>query len=119
MKNRKGFTLIELLIVIAIIGILASVAIESYSKYKRNAALTVAANSLTECIRELSATYADNSAKTSLVCKIPKINTESTVTLSLDVVSGTVTKTVNNITVRQYKINCNIIKNVVTCELAN
>ncbi len=33
----KGFTLIEIMIVVAIIGILASVAIESLNRYKTNA----------------------------------------------------------------------------------
>lgn len=45
-STQKGFTLIELLIIIAIIGVLASLAIPSFKIYRSNAAYSVSENTL-------------------------------------------------------------------------
>ena len=40
--NQKGFSLIELMVVVAIIGVLTSIAIPNYQKYQRKARQTEA-----------------------------------------------------------------------------
>ncbi len=63
-KNEKGFTLIELLIVMAIIGILASVAIPQFSQYRARAYGATVESDLHNIYLSCKAFWGDNTPTT-------------------------------------------------------
>jgi type IV pilus assembly protein PilE len=73
---EKGFTLIELMIVVAIIGILASVAIPSYVDYMIRGKLTDATNALSDARLRLEQAYSDNRTYGTGTCAVVPANTE-------------------------------------------
>lgn len=60
MKTQKGFTLVELMIVVAIVGILSSIAIPAYTSYVLRGKLTEATSELSAIRVKLEQYYQDN-----------------------------------------------------------
>jgi len=64
MNGKKGFTLIELMIVIAIIGIVSSIAIPQYSAYRKRAYDKAALAQIRDMAAAEEAYFSDNGAYT-------------------------------------------------------
>jgi len=59
-NNKKGFTLVELMIVIAIVGILASIAVAGFVSYRTKACDTAAKVDLKNAMKFLNSYFLDN-----------------------------------------------------------
>jgi len=72
---EEGFTLVELLIVIAIIGILASLSIASYVKYREKSLLTSRALPIADaCSKDIIAYCINLSVETPITINVSSIN---------------------------------------------
>lgn len=67
-KAQRGFTLIELMVVVAIIGILASIAMPSYSDYVKRGKAAEATSTLANLRVQIEQYYQDNRTYVGFAC---------------------------------------------------
>ena len=82
MLNKNGFTLVELLVVVAIIGILASVAIPQFSTYRMKAGNATAKSDLRNVVSAEEAYYSDHIEYTTFTCSNHTITAGSSLGIS-------------------------------------
>lgn len=74
LRSDKGFTLIELMVVVAIIGILASIAYPSYVRYIERGQITEAKSALLAGAQNLERCYSINNSYTGCNVNFPDIS---------------------------------------------
>ncbi|CAN4276699.1 PilE Tfp pilus assembly protein PilE [Methylophilaceae bacterium] len=89
-RIQQGFTLIELMIVVAIIGILASIAIPSYTEYIRRARATEATSALADMRIKMEQYFQDNRTYVGGPCAAPSGTSTTYFTFNCSV-AGTAT----------------------------
>ena len=104
-RSKKAFTLLELIVVIVVLGILAALAIPSFTTVKQKAADKVAFNSAASIYRAASAAAAFNGTSASysdLITASNEIGTTGNTTWHYEANMPVVTTVVNGVTGTAY-----------------
>ncbi len=126
MNGNKGFTLVELLIVIVVIGVLASVAIPSYSNFSIRGKLMEGTSALSDARVKMEQFFQDNRTYVGGTCPQATANFTYACT-NLTTVTYTITATgTNSLAAYSYTINEQNVKasntpwgNSATCWVTN